>query len=229
MFLSIENEPGPVPKIQDGLTVEEKMDMWGLQSEDGTSSQSFDFDEVDEFGDKRPETLGDQDFEEDEEDDYATEKFPIAQKFLLESAEYCWLTTRLKTELILSNRKGTIIEDIRHQILSTVITQSRENCSGSIYQAEFLLEWNPIDFIKQQFPDKKDQPLGTIIVICGSEINAQTMTCAQYMDQMWPESGKELLLALEDFMIKEDRTLCQCKHSPHKTPRLGVSVLMSIR
>lgn len=65
-----------------------------------------------------------------------------------------------------------------------------------------------------RFPDNQCQSLGQVIVLCGSEINAQSLSCAEYMHQVWPKTGLELLRALEDCRAKKHFV----SHQGHYTP-----------
>lgn len=54
-----------------------------------------------------------------------------------------------------------------------------------------------------QFPEESDIRLGAVIVLTGSRIDAQAITCANYVHQTWPTTGTKLLLALEHMVAIE--------------------------
>lgn len=141
MCIGIEDEAKTVSQVQDGFTVEEKMNLWDLNPAEDVYHDPDDSDNV---------SIGPL---EDEEEDYGIANFPEARKFLIESDAYRWLISRLQSDLVLTSCKGTVIESIRCQILTILNAQHAADNYQSTYRAEFLLQWSPEDFLKTQYAD----------------------------------------------------------------------------
>ncbi|KAH6712444.1 hypothetical protein BKA61DRAFT_736846 [Leptodontidium sp. MPI-SDFR-AT-0119] len=184
------------PKIQDGLTLEEKMSLWASDST-GDTEQDPNDPNGNSTGSVDDDEEGENEEEEEEEEDYGMTNFPDARKFLIDSDAYQWLIARLQSELVLTSRKGTTIEDIRCDIFKGLENQHNKQNYRSTYEADFEMQWSPKDFVEEQFPQNRNQPLGAVIVLCGSEINAQALTCSEYMLQVWPKTGLGVLRAFE--------------------------------
>jgi hypothetical protein len=94
----------------------------------------------------------------------------------------------------------------------------RLNASGpesdGIYSAHYVISWKPLKFLREQSYQKgRKQAIGEIITVTGSAIDAQAMTCAQYMNQTWPLSGVETLGALQAAMAAPfHRHHCICSY-----------------
>jgi hypothetical protein len=78
------------------------------------------------------------------------------------------------------------------------LTEHEDDHSLYTYSASLEIIWNPISFlIDQQYQGGEDHAIRTVITLTGSGIDAQAITCAQYMQQTWPMTGIETLQALE--------------------------------
>jgi hypothetical protein len=57
-------------------------------------------------------------------------------------------------------------------------------------------------FLQAKYPNEHEAQLESLITVVGSGDNVQAITCAQYMDQVWPVAGMETLLALQGALEK---------------------------
>lgn len=169
--------------VQDGLTVAEKMKLWQLDPEPNP------------IPDVSPDSMVE--ISQEQQEGYSIAHFPDARKFLIESEAYQWLLARLQSELILTNRKGTTIDMIRTEVHGSLKDQikTRDRYNRSVFNIVFELEWNPQEFLREQFSNFT--ALGEVIVISGSETNAQALSCSEYLRQVWPKTGLEVLKTLE--------------------------------
>lgn len=125
-----------------------------------------------------------------------------AWTILVESRAYQWLLGRLRiwAGSVLTTREGTTMEAIRHSILHSLNARNRANLDGT-YEAHYVISWSPLEFLrKQSYQKGENQAIGEVITVTGSAVDAQAMTCAQYMNQMWPLSADETLGALQAAM-----------------------------
>jgi hypothetical protein len=99
--------------------------------------------------------------------------------------------------MLLTKRDGTLAENIRREILKGLASGKKENGYGQgIYRAKFKIPWAPQAFLKQQYPDEHNLQLGYIITIVGSGVDAQALTCAGYLSQVWPANRPRYVACL---------------------------------
>jgi hypothetical protein len=180
-----------------GLTLMEKMQLW---SQIGRSESVGE--EISNFPD----------FDEDYEE-YVISNFPEAWKFLTESHAYKWMIGKLKCCILLTEFDGTIMEHIGNEIVQGLTSANRgRGYHTRTCKAFFEISCDLPAFIKDEFPNETGLQLGSIITITGSNVDAQALTCAEYMRQVWP-TGYEILNALQETMDKGTGTgkSHQCK------------------
>jgi hypothetical protein len=186
-----------------GLTPEEKMQMWTRPPPDAPTDSAEltplentplrngpESDAVDEEYSNLPG------FEEDE--DYTITHFAEAWKFLTESHAYKWLIGKMKCGILLTEFNGTPIEHISNEITRGLKAVNRvHGYTTGVCKGIFEIFWDLPAFIDHEFPDETALQLGSIITITGQDIDAQALTCAEYMRQVWPTTGSETLKALQ--------------------------------
>jgi hypothetical protein len=146
-----------------------------------------------------------QDLKADDDDNFDVEKelpdLAEAAVFLFQSDAFEQLQTRMRTESLLSDRDGQAIQSIRTTILGALDTpDSRFRASSQgpkLRTAKFIVSWNPIEFLRQQYPEVERPAIKDIITMTGSATDAQAVTCELYIRQLWPLSGEDGLLALQ--------------------------------
>jgi hypothetical protein len=152
--------------------------------------------------------------DENDYEDYVLTHFPSAWKFLIDSHAYEWLLGKVRSEILLTEAKGTRMEVIRDEILNCLRAKPREvGYLHEVYTASFEISCHLLAFIKEQYPDEENLELGSIITITGSSVDAQALTCAEYMRQVWPTTGLEVLDALQQAILKGPRTVHKCEIS----------------
>jgi hypothetical protein len=134
---------------------------------------------------------------------YAITRFPEAWKFLTDSHSYQWLLSRIGTEVLLTKIAGTPADTIKKRILNGLASASvRSKYGQTAHKARFELSWDLGGFLQAKYPDEHEAQLESLITVVGSGDDVQAMTCAQYMDQVWPMTGMETLLALQGALDK---------------------------
>lgn len=144
------------------------------------------------------------------------------------SPVYEWLLGSLRRKLHLQPAEPNVQDAIRDRILETLPSSRRVSRydQPTIYQVEFLLNWDPASFIaEQEYDTSKEGFLGKIITITGSGQDAQAMTCLQYLQQTWHSYGADILQLVEATLLSERDYKHSCTLSPHWYPRM---LIMSI-
>ena len=87
---------------------------------------------------------------------------------------------------------GNGMSYIERRVLAALEAQTGDQC-----QALFHVEWNPFEFMKNQFGEDRIQ-LGQVLTISGSEHCVQATTCEDYVRTTWPHSGLQFLELMQD-------------------------------
>lgn len=134
------------------------------------------------------------------------EKFSKQYGFLKERKEYQWLLERIRAATNLSTHNSRTIST---SLKATV--QKGDQGPASIYSAAFQVELNLRAFLDQYYQDDPCQNIGNVFVLTGCAVNAQIVSCEQYVKQLWPISGVEILRALENSLTYSsgDTYICE--------------------
>jgi hypothetical protein len=109
----------------------------------------------------------------------------------------------MKCSILLTEFNGTVMEHIGNEITKGLKSVSRgHSYNTGVCNAFFEILWDLPVFIMNEFPDETALQLGSVITLTGSTIDAQALTCAEYMRQVWPTTGPETLKALQEVMDK---------------------------
>jgi hypothetical protein len=149
--------------------------------------------------------------EDEDYEDYAITHFPEAWTFLRESHAYKWLIGKMKSGILLTELEGTLMEHIGEEITRGLKAVNRGYGYTRPCKGFFEILWDLPQFIQDEFLDKTDLQLGSIITITGSCSDAQALTCAEYMHQVWPTTGLDTLKALQETMNRGLRKWHSCK------------------
>ncbi|CZR60568.1 uncharacterized protein PAC_10464 [Phialocephala subalpina] len=170
-----------------GLSLLEKMQLWDDTKSEAATDQKT-----------HPPCL-----EEEYEEDYAITHSPEVWEFLTKSPAYKWLIEKMKSGALLIEIGGTLMERIGNEItrgLSTVASDHGYN--NGVCNGFFEITWDLPAFIGHEYAQESNLQLGSIITITGSSTDAQALSCAEYMRQVWPTTGTETLKVLQDALDK---------------------------
>lgn len=148
-----------------------------------------------------------------EDDGSATGGFPEAWEFLAESHAYIWLTGKIMAAVVLTETQGSRMEHIGAVVMTGLkaVAQGYGYDNG-VWTGSFdIVAWDLPGFIHQEYPQEQELKLGLVITITGSGIDAQALTCAEYMRQVWPATGYDTLKALEEAIDKGIGYTHKCK------------------
>jgi len=119
-----------------------------------------------------------------------------------ESYAYKWLVPKLKCCILLTEFEGTRMMEIGNEISRDLKFANKDHgYNTEVCKGSFKILCDLPAFIKNEFPNETALQLGSIITITGSSVDAQALTCAEYMRQVWP-TGYETLNALQEAMNK---------------------------
>ncbi|KAH7026264.1 uncharacterized protein B0I36DRAFT_248435 [Microdochium trichocladiopsis] len=120
----------------------------------------------------------------------------IAFSNVLDGARpYHWLLAMMRCEMSLAptepDCRSLIRKRISERIPSCKISRHRQ---PQTYEITIETHWNPWDFFeRQQYSSSPEETAENVIVVVGSETNAQATTCLEYMVQTWPMTGEHTL------------------------------------
>jgi hypothetical protein len=118
------------------------------------------------------------------------------QEFISKSPAYEWLLASLRQELLLISTHPNAREIIHEKILSILPSSSRisKRKSTAAINVTFRITWNPLNFVKAQgYKEKPDDVIERAITLTGSDKDAQALTCKEYLCQVWPSSGEDIV------------------------------------
>lgn len=126
--------------------------------------------------------------------------------------EFQRLANKVDRDLLLTPRRGILASEINEYILEKFyLFQHGKEVNRQ--DVTFDLAWDPTSFLKEQ--QIEDEPtyddLGKVLVIIGSNIDAQATSCAHYMDQTWPLTGSALLDILQRSLNVKYGGTYECK------------------
>lgn len=185
-----EDQPEPMQKTQDEISIIEKIHLWHLEEPEAES-----LDDQLTYDDRKSMYTQN---EEPQLDDYAITHFPQAWAFLTGSQAYEWLLAKVRTAMVLTKVDGIRAEAIRNEILDGLRSGYEQgNYSCEVVEAQFHIDWDLLGFLKAKYPNELGLSLASLITMVGTGEDVQALSCAQYMDQVWPVTGSETLAAVQ--------------------------------
>ena len=68
-----------------------------------------------------------------------------------------------------------------------------------VFSVSFAVAWDPVAFLEeQQYDASLDEALATAVTLTGTSVNAQALSCSQYLSQTWPLRGEVLLSTVNE-------------------------------
>lgn len=144
-----------------------------------------------EWGEREADQDIDDDFPEEEDIHEITEY----RELIKNSEAYHWLISQLKCNIILSRQHPESQSRIRDHILNSFpgpLKISRKDLPEK-FQAKFMLNWDPLKFLLEQYSEAPFSVFETAIALTGSFEEAQATTCRQYLEQTWPHMATTIL------------------------------------
>lgn len=165
--------------------------------------------------------------QDENEKAYDTPLFSEARTFVTQSNAFQWLLGKIQAAVKFTNREGTVMDAIRDSILAN-LNSLRAKVGGpppqTHHQLVFKIEWSPLDFLEEQYSNiGEDYELGKVITLNGSAVDAQAVTCAQYMHQMWPSTGDETMRGLDAAISRKQSRASKCVYLDGTEAQITIS------
>ena len=100
-----------------------------------------------------------------------------------------------KFEPTLRGNEDMLSDDSMDVIKTTVLRETERLGKAT---AILHMPWNPVDFMKTQYPDNGNAKLGSVITISGTVLRAQATTCSEYAQKTWPVHGLNVIMAFQN-------------------------------
>ncbi|KAL6415593.1 hypothetical protein AUP68_02158 [Ilyonectria robusta] len=191
--LDLQSQP-PCRSTSDGMSLLDKMDMWGRQD-------TYIYD-ADPFG----TGFFDGVTEDDDDELFYEPQDSVYTKVVLDSAPYQWLLAGLLKQLSLHWGAGcfnVMVNEVRRKIVKTLPpARPSKHRTPDDFHRSFRLSWQPFRArLHEEQANRRTSGksiLSEVIVLtCSSEDQIQASTVGEYCRQTWPDCGIELLSSLE--------------------------------
>lgn len=178
------DKPEPWRSSDPGMEIREKVNKW--------LSKSTDMEEESYSGDLYHDAQLD-DLDELEDDDLP--ELPLYRQALIESSAYRSLLSRLQVKRHLMTPFYDAKSPIRNRIIGAYGRSDHfSRRDHREVKIQFQLDWNLKQFLQdQEYNRPLEHAFEHGLTITGTGNNVQSATCLEYMQQIWPETGKELL------------------------------------
>lgn len=114
-------------------------------------------------------------------------ELPSAWAFLTRGPEYSWLISRMRIccQMVTT---GKTYDRTRRKLIAAI---------GKRNHVRLDLDWPLLSFLQEQYLSTDGVQLSSIICVVGTATTAIATTCGDYVAQVWPLVGKEVLRALD--------------------------------
>lgn len=130
-------------------------------------------------------------------DDDPPPDYRVIRSFLRNSPAYSWLLKSIQASACLTDR-GVRVMEITRKLEDLFGRYSASKGRRSRYEVHYQIDWNLLEFLrKQQYDTDEESMVESAIAITGSALNAQALTCLEYMKMTWPTTGPEVLRSLQ--------------------------------
>lgn len=133
-------------------------------------------------------------------------------KTLAGSEAYAWLLANIRWETLMQRTVPDYRAEVRQQIIKSLPQQeiSRRN-QPQAHDIRIEFQWDAHAFFKRQKYELSDHEVARhVIVLVGSETNAQATTCVEYLVQTWPSTGEKVMGCLVN-CLREGTSFANCK------------------
>ncbi|KAK3640062.1 hypothetical protein LTR56_012037 [Elasticomyces elasticus] len=112
-----------------------------------------------------------------------------AREFLFRSAHFSWLLGRI-TVASRTMSTGPQFGTFRDSLLSYL--------PRLVEPVEVEVDWNPVEFLSQQYAKGSSATIATVITYCGAGDMIEATSCEDYTHRMWPTYGPSTLSCVEE-------------------------------
>ncbi|KAK6535580.1 hypothetical protein TWF694_002035 [Orbilia ellipsospora] len=194
--------PFEIGTTSTNMTVDEKMSLWHEKSE-----YTYPHDQL-PLGEERlsEETL--QEMTETDENEAENFESLLYRDLIFNAPAFEWLLESVRREFLLASTEPNCMESIKNRIIEALPSSHKvsKHRSAEAFKAIFTTGWKPLQFLKEEgYQNEIGQAIEGAITITGSSIDAQAVTCAQYMCQTWSQTGVSILDLIKDVIRDESQ------------------------
>ncbi|KAI1879200.1 hypothetical protein JX265_002154 [Neoarthrinium moseri] len=123
------------------------------------------------------------------------------KRLVYQDWSYEWLIGCLNREISLSRAVPDIMGSIRQSILQALPSPGRisRRISSQSTTILYTVFWNVHGFLGQQkYQVSNSEALAKAVTITGSSVDAQALSCREYLFQTWPSTGIRILELVQD-------------------------------
>jgi hypothetical protein len=133
----------------------------------------------------------------------------VFRDLIIQLPAYKWLLGSVQKVLYLSVSEGEPV-GIRTAIIEH-LPKSRWIDTPPRHSLTLSTKWDPRSFLlEQEYTEEPYNALGRAITITGCTVDAQAITAAQYLGQVWPSTGHHFLRIMKDVVQDDFDTPCTC-------------------
>ncbi|KAJ2998191.1 hypothetical protein NUW58_g396 [Xylaria curta] len=149
---------------------------------------------------KEPEQGGDDPPVPEDENDPPSVQEQQYRTLMTGSSAYLWLIKTMQRDASLSRVENGLMEQIGAKILKALPSPHLSRKAPlKAHTATFELDWDPICFLKEQgYSQPPWEAFEKAITLTGSLDDAQALTTADYVSQVWPTSGEHAIALITE-------------------------------
>lgn len=150
---------------------------------------------------------------------------------------YKWLITAIKRSIHIGipssqakSHRDKLLQALESIEAAPHLTRISPRRSPALYTTDYEIPWDLILFLREQEYECGVCPetVSRVITITGGAEFAQALSCKDYMEQMWPLTGADLVKLLEDMIRAPDQTntgKCCSDFARHRVDCGGIEYL----
>ncbi|KXJ86888.1 hypothetical protein Micbo1qcDRAFT_125469, partial [Microdochium bolleyi] len=132
---------------------------------------------------------------------------------------YLWLLSAMKRDSMLASTGADEMSAISNAVkralqYKSIYPRNRYNGYWTSSEATFDVDWCPRKMVGgQNTTDSPHTTIRNVICLTGDFIDAQAMTCGEYLQEVWPHTGQVVLNCLEELLAggSHSMVLDDCK------------------
>lgn len=182
------SQDSPLPQGSPELSAADKVAQWSLDTPDMMDPSAPPI--------EPPETVEvDADVEGMTDLEHLLPYFSSTRSFITQAEAFSWLVGQIRRLLLLDCASAYSLQ-LPSQVIGDAPRSTQE-----MKLITFVVEWDPVSFLRDQYGSDLPTLLGQVITKTGMGDRVQATTCSEYLEQVWPKSGTQLLAALQGFLV----------------------------
>ncbi|KAH6648607.1 hypothetical protein BKA67DRAFT_661569 [Truncatella angustata] len=144
---------------------------------------------------------------QDYEDTPIDEEMTQYSQFIFGEHSYEWLVSRLRRELLFSRADPDAMMEIGETINRSIpranhVSRRKPPQGANVI---FAVDWDILRFLREQeYEEPNAEAIANAITLTGSCVDAQALSCSEYLSQTWPLTGSYILLLIQKLLRSPD-------------------------